>query len=95
MMPERDRLAETLFKLDGLRSPAGISVLRDMVALYQKRTNVEYRPGLERSKCSCGKQKESDTYDWNHIYRCYQETSNKTFGFRNCVLDAMSGLTKL
>ncbi|KAH7113496.1 hypothetical protein B0J13DRAFT_395598, partial [Dactylonectria estremocensis] len=34
MMPERDRLAQNVFEIDTLRSPIGLAVLRDMLALY-------------------------------------------------------------
>ena len=47
LMPERDRLASTLFEVAALRSPTGLSALRVMVALCQKDTEVEFRPGLE------------------------------------------------
>ncbi len=53
MMPERRNLAENLFKVDTLRSPTGIQVIRDMVALYEKDGEVEFRPGLEPDKCCC------------------------------------------
>lgn len=53
MMPERDRLASNLFQVAALRSDTGVAVLRDMMALYQSRSEVEYRPGLEPDKCCC------------------------------------------
>lgn len=90
LMPERDRLASTLFEVAALRSPTGLSALRDMVALYQKDAEVEFRPGLEPEKCCCsnsasqrkpaqsplGDTKKKTTYDWRHIYNCYKKSYN-------------------
>ena len=42
--PLRDRMASSLFKNKPLRSPAGIEVLRDMIALYKEDVQVAYRP---------------------------------------------------
>ncbi|KAH8659479.1 hypothetical protein BGZ61DRAFT_499816 [Ilyonectria robusta] len=80
MMPERDRLAQNLFEIDTLRSPIGLSVLRDMLALYQKSSNVEYRPGLEPDKCPCGKGNDS-SYDWRHVYAYFKAAMAKAYGF--------------
>lgn len=80
LMPERDRLAQNIFHVDKLRSPAGLTVLRDMLALYQKRRNVEYRPGLEPDKCHCRKDNH-DSYDWRHVYDCYRKTIAEVDGF--------------
>jgi hypothetical protein len=43
MMPERDRLASSLFQVDTLRSPIGLAVLHDLIALYQRRSEVLYK----------------------------------------------------
>ncbi|KAH7117175.1 hypothetical protein B0J13DRAFT_590224 [Dactylonectria estremocensis] len=80
MMPERDRLAQNLFKIDTLRSPIGLAVLHDMLALYQKSSNVEYRPGLEPDKCPCGKRNGS-SYDWRHVNTCFKAAMAKVYGF--------------
>lgn len=88
LMPERDRLASTLFEIHALRSPTGLSALRDMVALCEKDAEVEFRPGLEPEKCHCSSRphqrklvKSTDSniktqsfYDWKHIYRCYKNS---------------------
>ncbi|KAF5965393.1 carbonic anhydrase 2 [Fusarium coicis] len=79
LMPERDRLSQNLFVVDKLRSPAGLAVLHDMLALYQKRRNVEYRPGLEPEKCQC--KDNGSTYDWRHVYDCYKTASAEVDGF--------------
>ncbi|KAF2174441.1 hypothetical protein K469DRAFT_498332, partial [Zopfia rhizophila CBS 207.26] len=71
MMPERDRLATNLFKEATLRSPLGLSVLRDLMALLEKTSEVEFRPGLERD----------NTYDWRHIYNCYKKNHCGKYGF--------------
>ena len=41
-----------LFKTAQLRSPTGLACLRDLIELYQQRSEVEYRPGLEPDKCN-------------------------------------------
>ncbi|KAI8714908.1 Chromo domain-containing protein [Fusarium sp. LHS14.1] len=81
LMPERDRLAHNLFLVDKLRSPAGLTVLHDMLGLYQKRRNVEYRPGLEPDKCHCGKDSDGYSYDWRHIYDCHRTAAAEADGF--------------
>jgi hypothetical protein len=91
MMPERDRLAINVFKSANLRSSIGLSVLRDLVALLSKNTEVEFRPGLEREKCACTKVKREfqddniakvpGKYDWRHIYNCYKKKSSAERGF--------------
>ena len=53
LMPERDRLASSLFRVAPIRSEEGRKVLRDIIALYQQQTEVAYCPGLEPDKCSC------------------------------------------
>ncbi|EXK83429.1 hypothetical protein FOQG_12291 [Fusarium oxysporum f. sp. raphani 54005] len=79
LMPERDRLSQNLFVVDKLRSPAGLAVLSDMLALYQKRRNVEYRPGLEPERCQC--KNKGSAYDWRHIYDCYKSAATEVDGF--------------
>ncbi|KAJ4322073.1 hypothetical protein N0V84_005011 [Fusarium piperis] len=81
LMPERDRLAQNLFLIDKLRSPAGLAVLHDMLALYQKHRNVEYRPGLELDKCHCREDSNGSSYDWRHIYDCHKTAAAKADGF--------------
>lgn len=55
LMPERDRLAESLFETDTLRRPTGLQSLRDMIALCETDTEVRFRPGLEPNLCHCAK----------------------------------------
>jgi hypothetical protein len=92
MMPERDRLASSLFQVTTLRSPIGISALHDMMALQVQKREVLFRPGLEKDKCHCIKREpnscsESDgdgddeAYDWKHIYDCYKKRLTLEFGF--------------
>ena len=61
MTPERDRLASSLFQVDTLRSPTGLAVLQDLIALYQRRSEVTYRPGLEPDKCNCREKNNSQS----------------------------------
>lgn len=72
MIPEKDYLAQHVFEIDTLRSPSGIGVLNSMIALYKKSSGVEYRPGPERDKCSCGKINNGASYNWKHIYDCHK-----------------------
>jgi hypothetical protein len=53
MMPERDRLASNLFEVAPLRSSVGLAILCNIMALYRKGSEVDYRPGLEPNKCNC------------------------------------------
>ncbi len=53
MMPERDRLAHTLFQPVPLRSPEGRSVLRDLIALYKTDCRVAYQPALRPISGCC------------------------------------------
>lgn len=90
LMPERDRLAASLFETAALRSPVGLSALRDMVALCEQDAEVEFRPGLEPWRCHCSNpvrhrklaqslSSRTDTqsiYDWRHIYSCYKRSHN-------------------
>jgi hypothetical protein len=89
MMPERDRLASSLFQVDTLRSPIGLAVLHDLIALYQRRSEVKYRPGLEPDKCNCRKTDDlksglddaNTSYDWRHTYTCYKKICSDYYGF--------------
>ncbi|KAM5341395.1 hypothetical protein ACJ41O_014426 [Fusarium nematophilum] len=80
LMPERDRLARNIFEVDVLRSSTGLAVLNDMLALYQKSSNVECRPGLELDRCQCGKGNDRP-YEWRHVYECYKAAASKVHGF--------------
>ena len=88
MMPERDRLASNLFQVAALRSDTGVAVLRDMMELYQSRSEVEYRPGLEPDKCYCWNDdprpcivNSNSSYNWRHIYICYKKECSNLHGF--------------
>jgi hypothetical protein len=53
LMPERDRLAHSMFVAAPIRSDIGRQVLRDLITLYQQDTEVAVRPGLELERCFC------------------------------------------
>jgi hypothetical protein len=53
LMPERRRLASSMFLVGSLRGPEGRCVLQDMIALCRQETDVVFRPGLEPEKCHC------------------------------------------
>lgn len=89
-MPERDRLAMSLFETDTLRSPTGLRALRDMVAWCGAETEVDFRPGLEPRLCQCGDTARrrklpgsahaanyaQSTYDWRHVYNCFKKSQS-------------------
>ena len=52
-MPERSRLAKSMFEVGCLRSSEGRRVLQDMIALYKQEKEVTVRLGLEPDKCHC------------------------------------------
>ncbi|KAK7398162.1 hypothetical protein QQX98_012469 [Neonectria punicea] len=90
LMPERDRLAVSLFETDTLRSPTGLRALRDMIALCEADTEVEFRPGLEPNLCQCADATRrrklprsghvandaQSTYDWRHVYNCFKKSQS-------------------
>jgi hypothetical protein len=79
MMPERDRLAVNLFEVAPLRRPIDLAVIRDMVALCKRPSEVEFRLGLELEKCYCSDKKDhtksgpGKSYEWRHIYNYYKK----------------------
>lgn len=61
MMPERERLSNTLFCVAPLRSPEGVSAAKDLVRLLKSPCLVAYQPSLRliRGRCPvphCGVQ---------------------------------------
>ncbi|KAE9971389.1 hypothetical protein EG328_005700 [Venturia inaequalis] len=97
-MPARGCLAEDIFEVANLRSPAGLHIIQDMTELCERGREAGFRPGLEPNRCCCKsnnntatddfrEQKPSlqerypETYDWSHIYKCFQETQQQDRGF--------------
>ncbi|KUL85000.1 hypothetical protein ZTR_07766 [Talaromyces verruculosus] len=78
MMPERQRLAESIFQVATLRSDLGRQVLKDMITLCKQKHEIEKRPGLELDKCHCAESKkkpepdEADAQRWQHVYKCHK-----------------------
>ncbi|KIM93155.1 hypothetical protein OIDMADRAFT_61940 [Oidiodendron maius Zn] len=84
--PLRDKLASSLFKNERLRSPAGIEVLRDMIALYKEDVQVAYRPSSCPKNgccpvCSKGMDQIKCGEEWDHIFRCRAKTLKQKYGF--------------
>lgn len=59
-----------------------------MMTLYQKCSEVEYRPGLEPDKRCCRKDDPKPSfddptasYDWRHIYTCYKRNCSDVYDF--------------
>ena len=81
MLPERAAIAQDIFQVDTMRSFTGLQVLRNLMSLYQKRSEVDYRPGLEPNKCSCSRRAEcSAGNDWKHVYSCYRKQKTEEHG---------------
>lgn len=95
-MPERDRLASNLFQVAPLRSPTGLAVPHDMMTLYQKRSEVEYRPGLEPDKCCCRKDDPSSALTrpmTGDIYtHAIRGTAAMSMTFPSSAFSVMSGV---
>jgi hypothetical protein len=83
-MPVQDRLAANLFKPAKLRSPLGLSVLKDMMALLRQTTEIEFRPGLEPDRCTCFLEaKKSSVVKW----KCKRPKTKQKFGEEANVYD--------
>ena len=74
LMPERDRLASSLFSIAPIRSAEGREVLRDMIALYRQETEVACCPGLEPEKCGCAVADEKRNLD-RYLTSLYPRTA--------------------
>lgn len=92
LMPERDRLGSGLLEVTYLHSPAGIAALCDLIVLYLKETEIDFRPGLEPEKCSYSIVKSEQklklpcssnrpAYNWRHIYDCYKANRTAEYSF--------------
>jgi len=92
LMPKRDRLGSGLLEVVHLRNPTGITALRDLITLYLKETEIDFRPGLEPEKCSCSMVKSEQklklpcsgsrpAYNWRHVYDCYKANRTAEYGF--------------
>ena len=78
-MPERSRVAKSLFQVASLRDPVAIGALRDLIALCQSEDEVTCRPGLEANKCRCGRAIVDN--DWRHVHDCHKATNNVVSNF--------------
>ncbi|KAK3939116.1 hypothetical protein QBC46DRAFT_365016 [Diplogelasinospora grovesii] len=91
MMPERDQLLNTLFCVAPLRSAAGISALKDLIALLKDPCRVAYQPTLRptQGRCpvpNCAEELELVPIDrrWKHVFDCsmaYHKGGNKVIEF--------------
>jgi hypothetical protein len=77
LVPERDRLATSLFQIASLRDPIGQAAFRDLEALYLKPSEVTHRPGLEPDKCHC----RTKNIAWKHVYTCHKKFCTGIYGF--------------
>ena len=88
MMPKRQSLSQDLFTINTLQSPIGLNILRAMITLYQQKSEVDCRPGLEPNKCCCPEPRVDKLernlqafYDWKHVYTYYKRSYKRTSGF--------------
>ncbi|KAL6240235.1 hypothetical protein RBB50_012872 [Rhinocladiella similis] len=88
LMPERSRLAKSMFEVGCLRSSEGRQVLQDMIALYKQEKEVSVRLGLEPDKCHC----HPDELSWEPNERVTSERPGAHQGFRRWSSKARSDL---
>lgn len=76
------------FKSPHYAAPRVWPSLHDMMALYQKCSEVEYRPCLEPDKCCCRKDDPKRSFDdptasyhWSHRYTCYKRNCSDIYDF--------------
>ncbi|KAI1655474.1 hypothetical protein F4813DRAFT_160421 [Daldinia decipiens] len=67
ILPNRRRLADLLPMSSRLRSEKGREALRELIALYQSKSEV-YRPGLDKCPCECNPKTQL------HVYRCTKKS---------------------
>jgi carbonic anhydrase len=79
ILPERRRLKTTLFEEVPLRSTTDMQVVKDLLALYLREKEVEFRPGLEPTLCFC--LRKCHSYDWRHILNCHKASRTEIYGF--------------
>ncbi|KAK0707790.1 hypothetical protein B0H67DRAFT_495372 [Lasiosphaeris hirsuta] len=53
MMPERERLSHALFSISPLRSPEGVSAIKDLLSLLKSNCRVAYQPSLRPRQGKC------------------------------------------
>jgi hypothetical protein len=72
LMPERDRLATSLFERSSLRSPEGVRMLRDMIALCKPDPPMAYRTGLQPDKNGCCAWCAKNMEEYKLVSSCYK-----------------------
>ncbi|KAK5073277.1 hypothetical protein LTR51_005919 [Lithohypha guttulata] len=80
LMPERDRLATTLFQEGSLRDDTGRMVMDDLVQLCRQRAPSTYclplnSSGTQCSTCEKRCEKGSEPSWWSHLYRCRKKVA--------------------
>ncbi|RYP14043.1 hypothetical protein DL767_010440 [Monosporascus sp. MG133] len=88
MMPERNRLAQTLSRRAPLRSPDGISVMKDLIALRTGDCRVAYQDVLRpvNGVCpapDCDIEMKSILHPlrWKHVFACYESFLERNHGY--------------
>ncbi|KIW35978.1 uncharacterized protein PV06_11714 [Exophiala oligosperma] len=88
LMPERDRLAENLFKEGSLRDRVGRTIMDDLVRLLQTKKSQTYCRGLNSSLdvCDICHQQRIGRFNpstwWSHVYRCRKAAAKKIGQFQ-------------
>nr|CAG8993140.1 Unknown function [Thelonectria discophora] len=90
MIPERDRLADTLARAVPLRSSEGFSALQDLISLLTNDSRVAYHSVFQPTNGRCPVKtcsmeiEELPVQDrWGHIYKCSKHDLKQRHGFSN------------
>lgn len=70
MLPELDFIEQHIFKADILRSPLALHIIKHMMALYDKSSEVTHRPGLDPAQLNI----DVDPKSWHRCYTTYKKT---------------------
>ena len=88
LMPERDRLADTLFEVGSLRGAQGIDLMNDLVSLFASQNSETYCVELNGSRSHCdtcrvARSAIASQDWWRHVYHCRKERSELGGGFND------------
>jgi len=86
LMPERHRLAESLFQTRTVRNEPGVAVMNDLVALYSSRNEDTYCASLNGSRthcvtCGVARFNGLRLQLRSHVYHCRKQHDQRRGGF--------------
>lgn len=86
LMPERDRLATSLFMEGSLRDDTGRTIMNDLIHLCRQGGSATYCLGLNPSGTLCAtcgeRSRKGDEHSWwSHLYRCRTKAARRDGGF--------------